>query len=143
MTHFTPVASLIGGVLIGLAAGLLLVVHGKIAGVSGMLGGLLQPRPGDVAWRAWFLAGLAGGGVLLALAWPAAFGGVPADRALPIVAVAGLLVGFGTRMANGCTSGHGVCGISRMAPRSIVATVTFMVAGMVTVLLVRLLGGAS
>jgi uncharacterized protein len=143
MSHFTPVSSLIGGVLIGLAAGLLLLIHGKIAGVSGILGGLLQPRPGDISWRAWFLGGLAGGGLLLALMWPGAFGDVPADRSLPIVAAAGLLVGFGTRMGNGCTSGHGVCGLSRMAPRSIVATATFMAAGFITVLLVRLLGGAS
>jgi uncharacterized membrane protein YedE/YeeE len=142
MTHFTPVASLLGGVLIGLAAGLLLVVHGKIAGVSGILGGLLQPRPGDVSWRAWFLGGLGGGGLLLALVWPGAFGGVPADRSLPIVAVAGLLVGFGTRLSNGCTSGHGVCGLGRMAPRSLIATAAFMAAGVITVLLVRLLGGA-
>jgi hypothetical protein len=140
MTQFTPVASLAGGMLIGLAAALLLVTHGKIAGISGVLGGLLQPRPGDIAWRAWFVGGLAGGGVLLALIWPGAFG-VLADRSLAMVAVAGLLVGFGTRLGSGCTSGHGVCGLSRVSARSLVATITFMAAGVITVLLTRLLGG--
>jgi uncharacterized membrane protein YedE/YeeE len=140
MTQFTPVASLAGGVLIGLAAALLLITHGKIAGISGVLGGLLQPRPGDIAWRAWFVGGLAGGGLLLALIWPDAFG-VLADRSLAVVAVAGLLVGFGTRLGSGCTSGHGVCGLSRVSARSLVATITFMAAGVITVLLTRLLGG--
>jgi uncharacterized membrane protein YedE/YeeE len=141
MTNFTPVASLIGGALIGLAAALLLVTHGKIAGVSGIAGGVLQPRAGDVSWRVWFLGGLLGGGVLMTLVRPGAFG-VPADRGLMVIAIAGLLVGFGTRMGNGCTSGHGVCGISRLAPRSLIATATFMAAGVITVLVHRMLGGA-
>lgn len=141
MTHFTPVASLIGGALIGLAAALLLVTHGKIAGVSGIAGGVLQPRAGDVSWRVWFLGGLVGGGTLMALFQPAAFG-VPPARGLILVAIAGLLVGFGTRMGSGCTSGHGVCGISRLAPRSLIATAAFMIAGVVTVLVHRMLGGA-
>jgi uncharacterized membrane protein YedE/YeeE len=141
MTHFTPLESLAGGVLIGLAAALLLVTSGKIAGISGIIGGLLQPRPGDTSWRAWFLGGLVGGGVLLAMLRPAAFG-VPPDRSLLIVGLGGLLVGFGTRMGNGCTSGHGVCGIGRLAPRSIVATIAFLAAGVITVLLTRILGGA-
>jgi uncharacterized membrane protein YedE/YeeE len=140
-TQFTPVASLAGGMLIGLAAALLLITQGKIAGVSGVIGGLLQPRSGDVAWRAWFLGGLAGGGLVLALLWPEAFG-VPADRSLITVAMAGLLVGFGTRLGNGCTSGHGVCGISRMAPRSMIATAAFLAAGIAAVTATRLLGGA-
>jgi uncharacterized membrane protein YedE/YeeE len=140
-TQFTPVASLIGGMLIGLAAALLFITQGKIAGISGIVGGVLEPRPGDLAWRSWFLGGLAGTGLLLALAWPEAFG-VPTDRSLIMVAVAGLLVGFGTRLGNGCTSGHGVCGISRMAPRSIVATMAFLAAGMATVAATRWLGGA-
>jgi hypothetical protein len=141
MTHFTPVASLTGGALIGLAAALLLVTQGKIAGVSGIAGGVLQPRAGDVSWRLWFLAGLAGGGALVALIWPGAFGASP-DRGPVLVAVAGLLVGFGTRMGNGCTSGHGVCGLSRLAPRSMVATATFLLAAILTVLVHDTLGGA-
>lgn len=141
MTHFTPVSSLIGGLLIGLAAALLLITQGKIAGISGIVGGLLSPRAGDVSWRAWFVGGLLAGGLGLALAWPGAFG-VPTSRSLILVAAGGLLVGFGTRMGNGCTSGHGVCGIGRLAPRSMVATAAFIASGVVTVLIVRWLGGA-
>lgn len=136
MTHFTPYASLLGGALIGLAAAAMLLVNGKIAGISGMLGGVLQPRAGDTAWRVLFLGGLVAGGALMFLIQPGAFA-MDLDRSLLAIAAAGVLVGAGTRLGNGCTSGHGVCGISRLSRRSIVATVTFIAAGAVTVLLVR------
>jgi uncharacterized protein len=128
MTVLTP---LFGGLLIGLGAAVLLVAHGRLAGISGVLGGLLARRGSDIAWRLWFLAGLVGGGVVLAWLDPQAF---PREAAPPALLVgAGLLVGFGTRLGNGCTSGHGVCGIGRLSPRSIVATVTFIAVGAITV----------
>jgi uncharacterized membrane protein YedE/YeeE len=142
MENFTPLESLLGGLLIGLAAATLLVTQGKIAGISGIVGGLLQPRAGDTSWRAWFLGGMFGSGALVAMVWPSAFG-APVTESLATVAVAGLLVGFGTRLANGCTSGHGVCGVARMSRRSMIATATFMTTGAVTVALVRVLGGMS
>lgn len=136
-----PAIALSGGALIGTAASALLLVIGRIAGISGIVAGLLPPAPGDVGWRVAFLAGLiGGGGVLLGLA-PEAFGGA-ALPATPLVALAGLLVGAGTRLGNGCTSGHGVCGLARRSPRSLAATVVFMATGMVTVTMVRLLGRA-
>jgi uncharacterized membrane protein YedE/YeeE len=122
---------LIGGALIGLAASLLLWSTGRIAGISGIVAELLLGARGDRAWRAAFLAGLVAAGVAFALFWPGAVG--PSPRTLPVVAVAGVLVGVGTRLGNGCTSGHGVCGISRLSPRSIVATLTFMATGILTV----------
>ena len=137
-THFTPWLSLTGGVLIGIAAAAFILVNGRILGISGIVGGLLAPKPGDVGWRIAFVLGL--------LAAPASFGliapaGVPPvprlDAGLGTVIAAGLLVGFGTRCGAGCTSGHGVCGISRLSPRSMVATLVFMAAGFVTVFLVR------
>ncbi|WP_053230571.1 YeeE/YedE family protein [Sandaracinus amylolyticus] len=133
--------ALAGGVMIGAAAALLLALNGKIAGVSGILGGLVAPRRGDVAWRALFVVGLLAGGLVAFVVAPERFdaSGAPA---LPLVAIAGVLVGVGTRIGNGCTSGHGVCGISRLAPRSIVATLAFMLTGALTVLVVRSLGGA-
>lgn len=142
MVNFTPLESLVGGLLIGLAAAMLLVTQGKIAGISGIIGGVLRPRSGDTSWRLWFLAGMAGTGALAAVVWPGAFG-APVAGSLATVAVAGLLVGFGTRLANGCTSGHGVCGVARMSTRSMVATATFMAVGAITVALVRVLGGLS
>jgi uncharacterized protein len=138
MSEFTPIASTIGGVLIGIASLVLLVLNGRIAGISGILGGLGSSGAGDRAWRVAFLAGMLGGG-LVALAWmPTAFGTAPAS--LPVLVLAGLLVGFGTRMGSGCTSGHGVCGLSRLSPRSMVATLTFITAGAMTVFAVRHLG---
>jgi uncharacterized protein len=128
---FTPWSALIGGGLIGLAAALFLLFTGRIAGISGVVGGLLSPQPGDFGWRLLFVAGLLSGGLLAmaiepsALAWDA-------PRSLGAVAIAGLLVGFGTRLGNGCTSGHGVCGLSRLSRRSFVATLTFMAAGFIT-----------
>jgi uncharacterized membrane protein YedE/YeeE len=141
MHDFTPWSALAGGALIGLAASLLLLANGRIAGISGILSGLLVRQPGDVAWRAWFLAGLVLAGVLGQVLAPESIGLSP--RSLALTAVAGLLVGVGTRLGNGCTSGHGVCGISRLSARSLAATATFIAAGVAAVLVVRLLGGAS
>ena len=132
---FTPWQSAIGGVVIGVAAALLVLVNGRVAGISGIVGGLFQPRRGDLAWRAAFISGL----LVAPLAY-AAFGlkaSIAIDAGYPALIVAGLLVGIGTRYAGGCTSGHGVCGISRLSPRSLVATLTFMIAGGVTVYVVR------
>lgn len=132
---FTPFRSLTGGILLGLAAAILLLTAGRIAGISGIAGGLLRPRHGDIVWRAAFLAGLIGApAAYAALAgWQAA---PPAAGTAAIVA-AGLLVGLGTRYGSGCTSGHGICGVSRASPRSLAATALFMAAGFVTVYLVR------
>jgi len=133
--HFTPWASLAGGILIGLAAALLLLANGRIAGISGILGGLLRPARGDVAWRVAFLGGL----FLAPLAWLTLRAMPPAqiDNSPALLAAAGLLVGLGTRFGSGCTSGHGVCGIARLSPRSLAATACFMAAGIVTVFIVR------
>lgn len=133
--NFTPWASLAGGVLIGLAAALFIHVNGRILGISGILGGLLRPRHGDVAWRAAFLLGL----VLMPLLWQSRLPlpEVSIEAGWPVLIVAGLLVGFGTRLGSGCTSGHGVCGLSRLSPRSLVATLTFMAAGFAMVYAVR------
>ncbi|MEJ7930817.1 YeeE/YedE family protein [Ramlibacter sp. AN1015] len=137
---FTPWASLAGGVIIGIAAAMFILLNGRIAGISGVLGGLLKPVRGDISWRAAFIAGLLGAPLLYAL-----FTEVPRPRIdagyLGLIA-AGLLVGIGTRYGSGCTSGHGVCGISRLSPRSLVATATFMLAGFVTVFVARHLIGA-
>jgi uncharacterized membrane protein YedE/YeeE len=134
--NFTPLSALCGGILIGLSASAMLLIEGKIAGISGIFAGVLQPIRGEVLWRATFLAGLLAGGLLLRRFLPSAFDfGI--IRPFPVLVVAGFLVGFGTRLGNGCTSGHGVCGVSRLAPRSMVATATFIAAGAVTVYLRR------
>lgn len=140
MESFTPVASTLGGILIGVSAAALLLGIGRIAGVSGIFCGLLLPKAGDVAWRAAFVLGLLAGGLLMHALVPQLFG-APGERSLLGVAAAGLLVGFGTRMSNGCTSGHGVCGVSRGSPRSIVATLMFMATGAITVFVMRHLLG--
>jgi uncharacterized membrane protein YedE/YeeE len=132
---FTPGSALSGGFLIGIAAALLVLLNGRIAGVSGIVGGLLRPSRGDVSWRAAFLAGLAGAPALYAAF--ATFPAVTIDAGYPVLIVAGLLVGVGTRYAGGCTSGHGVCGISRLSLRSLFATLAFMAAGIVAVYLMR------
>ena len=134
--------SLLGGVLIGLAATGLLFFNGKIAGISGILGGLLMPAAnGDRGWRIGFVLGLLAGGLALGASAPELVVNT-VDRTVPAVVVAGVLVGFGTRLGNGCTSGHGVCGISRGSARSIAATLMFMlVAGFVTYIVNHLLGG--
>lgn len=137
--HFTPWHSLAGGLLIGLAAAAFILLNGRIAGISGILGGLLRPVRGDIAWRLAFLAGLVGAPFAYALAAPLPEAHIAAgDGAL---VVAGLLVGIGTRYGAGCTSGHGVCGLSRLSPRSLVATLTFMLAGFATVFVLRHLVG--
>lgn len=130
---------LVGGTLIGLSASLLLWANGRVAGISGIVGSLLAPVRGDIAWRALFLGGLLSGGLLLAWLRPASFA-APAPLSLgggALLVAAGLLVGFGSGLGNGCTSGHGVCGISRGSARSIAATLTFMATGALTVFLVR------
>jgi uncharacterized protein len=139
-TLFTPLASTLGGGLIGLSAGVLLLFAGRIAGISGILGGAFFTA-GDRLWRFAFLGGLVAGGALLALLAPSSFS-APSAQGTPIL-VAGLLVGFGTQLGSGCTSGHGVCGLPRLSLRSLAATGTFMVAGAAAVLAVRLLGGGS
>ncbi|MFO0760630.1 MAG: YeeE/YedE family protein [Byssovorax sp.] len=141
MHDFTPLPALLGGALIGLSTSALLLFNGRIAGISGIFGGLLAPKKGEVGWRIAFLAGLLAMGSILAVVYPAAFP-TQALRPLGVVAVAGLLVGFGTRLGNGCTSGHGVCGISRMSARSIVATISFMAAGAVSVFISKHILGA-
>lgn len=128
MENFTPITASIGGALIGLSASMMLLLNGRIAGISGIIGGGLKLPAGDLAWRLAFVLGLlAGGGALVAF-YPETFA-VNIDRSTGALVVAGLLVGFGTRLGNGCTSGHGVCGLSRLSPRSLVATITFMSAG--------------
>jgi uncharacterized protein len=134
-THFTPGPALAGGVFIGLAAAWFLLMDGRILGASGLLGGLIPPSPGDWQWRLATLLGLviapSVAGLLFATTAPAI------ETGPVILVVAGLLVGFGTRLANGCTSGHGVCGLARLSPRSLAATGTFMAAGFLTVFLIR------
>ena len=133
--HFTPWASLAGGVLIGLAAAMLVLLNGRVAGISGIVGGLFSPRRGEIAWRIAFLAGLIAAPVAVAV-----FGANPVpriDAGFGMLAAAGLLVGIGTSYGSGCTSGHGVCGLSRLSQRSLVATAAFMLAGVATVFLVR------
>lgn len=142
MTEFTPVSALIGGALIGLSATLLLKLNGRIAGISGILNGALSLRPGDRTWRLLFVAGLVLGGFIYQIV---------ADRPLMTregfsllqLALAGVLVGFGTRLGSGCTSGHGVCGIARLSPRSLLATLSFVAMGMLTASAMHLLTGAA
>lgn len=143
METFTPISALVGGVLIGLASGAVLVFQRRIAGISGICGALLSPVRGDVAWRVAFTVALVATGLVLARVVPAQLD-LSALPSLGLVAVAGVLVGFGTRLGNGCTSGHGVCGIARLSRRSIVATLTFMATAAATVFVMRhVLGGAS
>lgn len=138
-TNFTPWPSLIGGLLIGAAAAMFLLLNGRIAGISGILGGLLDWPKGDLGWRAWFLTGL--------LTSPLVYGilvvrpMIEVNTGISWLVVAGLLVGFGTRLGSGCTSGHGVCGISRGSRRSFIATAVFMIAGVCSVYIVRHIPG--
>jgi uncharacterized membrane protein YedE/YeeE len=132
---FTPWHALMGGALVGAAAASFVLLNGRIAGISGVLGGLLRPVKGDVAWRAAFVIGLIVAPLIYLL-----FGSPPKPRIdadFGALVLAGLLVGVGTRYGAGCTSGHGVCGLSRLSPRSLVATVAFMAAGFVTVFAIR------
>ena len=135
---FTPASALIGGAIIGAAVALFVVLNGRIAGVSGILGGLARPQAGDISWRVAFVAGL----IAAPLALLAALPDIRVDTSYPVLVAAGLLVGVGTRYGGGCTSGHGVCGVSRASPRSIAATVAFMAAGFATVYFVRHLIGS-
>lgn len=138
-THFSPWSSLAGGLLIGIAAAMLILFNGRIAGISGIVGGLLRPLKGDLWWRIAFLSGLILAPAAFRLAAPLPAAQIDADMATLIAA--GLLVGIGTRYGSGCTSGHGVCGVSRLSPRSLMATAAFMAAGFVTVFVVRHLIG--
>lgn len=136
MTTFTPISATIGGALIGLAAVLLMLVQGRIAGISGIANGLLGPFTGETGWRVAFVLGL----VAAPLAAALIAGDLPQIRIpvpLPLLLAGGLLVGFGTRLGHGCTSGHGVCGVARLSRRSMVATATFLAAGAATVFIVR------
>ncbi|HZQ74165.1 MAG TPA: YeeE/YedE family protein [Burkholderiales bacterium] len=133
--HFTPWASAAGGVLIGAAAGMLVLLNGRIAGISGIVGGLVVPRRGEIDWRLAFVAGLLAAPALWLLAGLAQEARIEAGFGR--LALAGLLVGIGTSCASGCTSGHGVCGLSRLSPRSLAATLAFMLAGMLTVFALR------
>ncbi len=136
MEHFTPFSATLGGLLIGLAAAGLLLFNGRIAGISGILGGLLDLPRGDTSWRGAFIAGLIAGGLLLLWFYPQAL--APSlDGSFVTYAIAGLLVGYGSRLGSGCTSGHGVCGIARLSPRSLAAVTVFMAGAMLTVFAVR------
>jgi uncharacterized protein len=134
--NFTPVSGLVGGLLIGLAATLLLLLNGRISGISGIVGGLLVREVSEAGWRVAFVAGLLLGALIYVLATGEALL-VRMQASLPVLVAAGLLVGFGTRLGSGCTSGHGVCGIARLSKRSIVATATFFGVAALTVFLTR------
>lgn len=141
MQNFTPIPAALGGVLIGLSAVLLWAMNGRIAGISGIAGGLFAPRAGDVGWRLAFILGLFAG----PLVYAALAGGLPAIEVTPsagLLAAGGLLVGYGTRLGGGCTSGHGVCGLARLSPRSLTATGVFLVVAVATVFLTRHVFGA-
>jgi hypothetical protein len=143
MHDFTPIPALLGGALIGLAASLLLLTVGKVAGISGIWGQLLMAKTPDRAFRTFFVLGLVASGVVGWLAFGSAAIGAPQTKNLAVLAAAGLMVGFGTRLGGGCTSGHGVCGLSRTSVRSVIATVTFMATGfLATYVTLHVLGGA-
>lgn len=136
--HFTPWPSLIGGIVLGLASALFILANGRILGISGILGGLLPPRLGDTSWRIAFILGLFAAPTVFHAVVPTEY--ITASRidaAGWVVVIAGLLVGIGTRYASGCTSGHGVCGLSRLSPRSLLATASFMSAGFAMVYVLR------
>ena len=129
--HFTPWTSMAGGVLLGLASALFILLNGRVLGISGILGGLIRPRAGDTRWRVAFILGL----LVAPTVW--AWFAPRSDAGWGVLVLTGLLVGWGTRYGSGCTSGHGVCGLSRRSPRSLVATLAFMGAGFAVVLVVR------
>ena len=136
--HFTPWSSLSGGIILGVASALFILINGRVLGISGILGGLLPPKAGDTIWRLAFLAGMfAAPWIFTTLAPPEFVTAPQIDADTVMLVIAGLLVGLGTRYGSGCTSGHGVCGLSRMSPRSLVATISFMAAGFLTVYIVR------
>ncbi|HVM80570.1 MAG TPA: YeeE/YedE thiosulfate transporter family protein [Stellaceae bacterium] len=137
MENFTPVSAAIGGILIGLSAALLWLMNGRVAGISGILGGLAQAGPGDRAWRVAFLAGMVAAPLLYAATRPSGLAPVTIASSPVLLISAGLLVGFGTRLGGGCTSGHGVCGIARLSIRSLVATAAFMGTALFVVFVMR------
>ena len=137
-SHFTPWASLAGGILLGLASALFILVNGRILGISGILGGLLTLKPSEAGWRVAFMLGMLAAPATLSWVMPPDLLSAPRiDASYALVVIAGLLVGFGTRLGSGCTSGHGVCGLSRLSPRSLVATGSFMAAGFGMVYVMR------
>jgi uncharacterized protein len=141
MTSFTPISATAGGLLIGFSALLLILLDGRIAGVSGILGDFLAFRRGEILWRLAFIAGL----VVAPLVYAAVLGHLPpmdVTHSAALLICAGFLVGFGTRMGSGCTSGHGVCGVARLSPRSIVATLVFIATGAASVFIARHILGA-
>lgn len=132
---FTPISSFVGGLMIGLAVALLILFNGRIAVISGIVGGLLRPKPGEIAWRVAFIIGL----MLAPVVW-VLFSALPVidiNASYPLLIAAGLILGISTRYGAGCTSGHGVCGLSRLSPRSLVATLAFITSGVITVFLIR------
>ncbi|MEA9357576.1 YeeE/YedE thiosulfate transporter family protein [Bacteriovorax sp. PP10] len=133
--------AIIGGVLIGLAVSLMLLFNGRVTGISGILGGIIKPQKNDLNWRVAFVGGLLFGGIILRFLKPEAFIQVSSALSIDYI-IAGLLVGFGTLLGNGCTSGHGVCGISRLSIRSIVATLTFILFGVISVLIFKFVRGS-
>ena len=136
--NFTPWASLSGGLLLGVASALFILLNGRILGISGILGGLLPAKPGDTGWRIAFLLGMAASPFVFTVLAPAGFMQAPRiDASYLLIVIAGLMVGLGTRYGSGCTSGHGVCGLSRMSPRSLAATLSFMGAGFLVVFVAR------
>ena len=136
--HFTPLPSLIGGIMLGLASAVFILVNGRILGISGILGGLLPPKAGDTSWRIAFVLGMVAAPSVFHAVVPAEYISPPRIDATDwMVVTAGLMVGIGTRYASGCTSGHGVCGLSRLSPRSLIATASFMGAGFAIVYIVR------
>lgn len=141
MENFTPVSASIGGALIGLSAVLLMAFHGRIAGISGLFSGMVFSEAGDRLWRLFFVLGLIAAPLVY---WLVAGERAPFDMQAgwPLILAGGLLVGFGTRLGSGCTSGHGVCGLARLSPRSMVSVALFMAAGMATVALIKPLIGA-
>lgn len=142
MEHFTPMASLFGGMLIGLAAAMLLLSSGRICGISGIFGGLLRAPRNDTVWRIWFIGGLLVGGMALRIFYPQAFD-IQIGYSAPAILLGGLLVGIGTRMGSGCTSGHGICGIGRLSMRSMVACAVFMLFGVLAAVAVHSLFGGT
>lgn len=142
MENFTPITALIGGLLIGSSAAITLWMNGRIAGISGIVAGIIVPQGGDTIWRTLFVAGLLGGSLLAMLI----FGGtieLELQASAPLTIVAGLLVGFGTRLGSGCTSGHGICGLARFSRRSFTATALFMITAIITVFVTRHVMGLS
>lgn len=142
MEGFTPLSALAGGALIGTAASIFLYANGRIAGISGVYSGLLRPKAGDIGWRLAFVGGLVAAGMIAGGVQPDLIG-TATGRSVGATALAGLLVGFGVRLGNGCTSGHGVCGLTRFSRRSFVATLSFMGTGMLTASLIQALRGGA